>query len=139
MDEDLELNNLLAMVIYKNLNPQDYEKLHDGKGPIKEIFDGKNKLIEDERKRIQEKISNIEKEIIASEIENLRSIDELRSVVLAAAARCISSGYSLCNRAGNFISFKDINTDEAITELLEGYYLAKSYRGYQEGLSLIHI
>ena len=135
LDEDLELNNLLAMVIYKNLNPQDYEKLHDGKGPIKEIFDGKNKLIEDERKRIQEKISNIEKEIIASEIENLRSIDELRSVVLAAAARCISSGYSLCNRAGNFISFKDINTDEAITELLEGYYLAKSYRGYQEGIT----
>lgn len=61
LDEDLDLNNLLAMVIYKNLYPQDCEKLHEGKGPIKEIFDGKNKLIEDERKRIQEEISNIEK------------------------------------------------------------------------------
>ena len=136
LDEDLDLNNLLAMVIYKNLYPQDCEKLHEGKGPIKEIFDGKNKLIEDERKRIQEEISNIEKEIRASELENLRSVEELRAVVLAAAARCIPNGYSLCNSSNNFVTFAEINTDEEIAELLQGHYRSKQpYYNYRANIT----
>jgi hypothetical protein len=120
LDKKLELNNLLAIIIYKNLNPQDFEKIYDGKGTIKEIFDKKTTLIEDEQGRIQKEISNLGNIIRVSENENLRSIEELRALVLAAVARCIPNGYGLCDNNSKYMSFNYINTDERIKSLLQG-------------------
>lgn len=116
LNKTLELNNLLAMIVYKNLNPQDYELLHDGKGQIKEIFDNKGKLIEDERNSIQVKIADLDEKLKASEADNLRSVDELRAIVISAAARCIPNDYSLYPQN---ITFNDLNADERIVELLK--------------------
>jgi hypothetical protein len=68
LDAKLNQNNLLAMIIYKNIFPYDFVDLHNDKGKVFSIFNKKEELIQsrineinEEAKNIREKIRHIEK------------------------------------------------------------------------------
>lgn len=73
---NLNYNKMFAMVVYKNLFPRDFCELQLGRGFVATLFKKKDTFIEDERKRIQNKIDDIiewqnnrKKEIVKSQSE----------------------------------------------------------------------
>jgi len=78
----LNPNNLMAIIIYKNLFPKDFDHLHRRQGFIAELFSATKTMI---KKRVDELTSEINKlttDIKSIEQETLRSIDELYAVYI---------------------------------------------------------
>ncbi|QOG02295.1 hypothetical protein [Flavobacterium sp. MDT1-60] len=82
LGEKLNQNNLFAIIIYKNLCPDDFAELHNGKGNI-------YKLITDKPNYIKDKIVNIDKSLLECrtqikniENEKIADIDELKAIYI---------------------------------------------------------
>ena len=82
LDKKLNKEKLLAMILYKNLYPTDFSLLHQNKGVVYEtfMFAGilKDEIKIDDWKRLEE----IDLEIHAISEETLRSMEELRAVIV---------------------------------------------------------
>lgn len=83
LNDKLDKSKLLAMIIYKNFEPQDFEELHKSKGIVYSIFhfnkkENLNLYIQEN----QEKINNLQKEIEAIEKEPRKNIQELRKLYI---------------------------------------------------------
>ena len=82
LDKKLNKEKLLAMILYKNLYPTDFSLLHQNKGVVYQTFIStgllKNEIKKDDWKRLEE----IDLEIQAISEESLRSIEELRAVIV---------------------------------------------------------
>lgn len=70
----------LAMVIYKNLYPGDFDLLYHGRGYVFALFESKNTLLEERRKQIDSKIDELNQQLVNSEREHLLSLDELNAL-----------------------------------------------------------
>lgn len=91
---NLNLNNLLGIVIYKNLFPRDFSDLQLNQGFVYYFFSNEEKFIENERKKLDEKIVEYDKEIEKIKkvyIESKSELDELKEI-------CEHSYSSLKNR-----------------------------------------
>ncbi len=69
-----------AMILYKNLFPQDYILLQQGRGYVHAILEKKKTLIRTNQHRLSDKISELRSEIIATETEHLQKLDELNAL-----------------------------------------------------------
>ncbi|MGG7468306.1 hypothetical protein [Chryseobacterium arthrosphaerae] len=136
--EELNPENLLAIVIYKNLRPKDFSKLHISLSNIDVVFKNKEKLIKSLIDEIRNKITKIKQEIEVIKKDNLNSIKELNTIFLYHIREEISNS----NVLGLFIgqekqSFKNIvdstlNLDPLysyIKYFLEGYPYEGNLRG----------
>ena len=80
---NLNLNNLLGIVIYKNLFPRDFSDLQLNQGFVYYLFSNEEKFIENERKKLDEKIVEYDKEIEKIKkvyIESKSELDELEKI-----------------------------------------------------------
>ena len=75
--DSLNMTRLLAMMIYKNVYPSDFEKLHHEKGALYEICRKRSGLIAETKRKLSTEIAAVQKEISNSEIEEAKSVDEL--------------------------------------------------------------
>ncbi len=91
--DSLDVTKLLAMIIYKNVYPQDFENLHYGKGFLYKVCEEKAKFVEINRSLINEKIDSLKERIKASQDEKISNINEL------------ISGY-----IGKILSYSPVNT-----------------------------
>ncbi|WP_424686209.1 MAG: hypothetical protein ACNI3H_14820 [Halarcobacter ebronensis] len=82
LDNQLNKTELLAMIIYKNFEPQDFEKLHKHQGLVFNIFNKKDEYIQGTKDKLNEKIDSIKKEITNIENEPQKNIEELRKIYL---------------------------------------------------------
>jgi hypothetical protein len=132
LGKSLNQNNLFAMIIYKNLCPDDFADLHNGKGNI-------YKLIIDKPSYIKEKITTIDSTILQykSQIKNIESeektvIYELRAVYIQKLIEQIPDAVSI-NLNNKNHSFTDLLDDEgfklfkSITSIKYNYYAISRY------------
>jgi hypothetical protein len=107
--DKLDKNKLLAMIIYKNLYPSDFAKLHFNDGVVSSLFNRKAELIQKQIAKKQISIGEIEIEIQNIKNETVENITELKMIYLCKLAEKL-----------NATSFKINNTDPryAIQELL---------------------
>ncbi|MCY9697187.1 YobI family P-loop NTPase [Paenibacillus alginolyticus] len=70
-------NNLLAIIVYKNIYPSDFAKLQFNEGMVYNIFEKKNELVQKRINAITNDIEDVELKIIRVEQESLNSIEEL--------------------------------------------------------------
>lgn len=82
LDGKLNKTELLAMIIYKNFEPQDFEKLHKHEGLVYDIFNKKDEYLQNVKNKLNEKIKLIKDEITQIENEPQESIKELRKIYL---------------------------------------------------------
>lgn len=75
---DLDLNKLLAMVIYKNIYPFDFSQLQYNKGIVYEVLQNKNEVIRARTEKIEAEIEKLEKKVQGTEQETLTSLKELQ-------------------------------------------------------------
>ncbi|MGZ5608262.1 MAG: YobI family P-loop NTPase [Methylobacter sp.] len=75
--ENLDVTKLLAMMIYKNVYPNDFESLHHGKGALFEICQKKSALLLEAKKQLKEQQEEFRTSIKLADTEKARSIREL--------------------------------------------------------------
>lgn len=75
--ENLNITKLLAMIIYKNVYPCDFEALHFNKGALASLCDMKNRLLAARKKILQDEIAELRLQLQYAEQEMTRSLQEL--------------------------------------------------------------
>ncbi|MBP6714354.1 MAG: hypothetical protein KA157_10485 [Aliarcobacter sp.] len=80
--DSLEKEKLFSMIVYKNLFPDDFSNLSNKKGLIYGVLSKKDELINSKIKSIDEQISNIKNKLEEIDSEQIKSIDELRSIYI---------------------------------------------------------
>lgn len=77
-ENSLNPNKLLAVLIYKNTYPRDFERLHRGEGHLAAIFDQRDRLIADAERAHRSEIDELQQGIEAAERQIPRDLQELR-------------------------------------------------------------
>ncbi|SFT66640.1 hypothetical protein SAMN05444141_102635 [Pseudovibrio denitrificans] len=80
----LDANKLLAILIYKNVLPSDFEDLHRGKGKLAEILNRQPTYIANAETRYKVKISELEQQISDAEKQVPANLEELRKIYAMA-------------------------------------------------------
>jgi len=119
LHEGIQMNNLLALLVYKTKYPADYEDLYEGKGKIASVVSNKKRLIDNEEKAIQNEIKNIEEQIKGVEHDYLQSVEELNAIVVAAFFKCIPNG-SQWGINNSTTDYATLFSDESVESILNG-------------------
>lgn len=84
MSQKLALSDeqMLAMLVFKNLYPSDFADIQDEKGVLKEAINDKYRFIVNQKQLIQEKIDNYSSIIMNSQNDTCSSIRELKYAML---------------------------------------------------------
>lgn len=82
--QDLTLSDeqMMAIIIFKNLYPSDFADIQAEKGIIKKAFESKNDFIQKEKERIQDEIDNFSEVISKASTDHLKSVRELKAAML---------------------------------------------------------
>lgn len=73
-------NRQLAMIIYKNLFPQDFEQLQHGQGYVFELFQKRDSLLAVKQARVDQETEQLRLQIEQAESDHLQNIDELNAL-----------------------------------------------------------
>ncbi|WP_035647195.1 hypothetical protein [Flavobacterium sp. ASV13] len=80
--EELSPEKLLALIIYKNLRPKDFSRLHVSKSNIDLMFFNKELLIKNSLVDLKEKVNLIKEEIKNIKNDNIKKISDLNTIYL---------------------------------------------------------
>ena len=80
----------LAMVIYKNTYPGDFDLLHHGRGYVFALFENKSILLEEQRKQIDSEITELRQQVTSFEQEYLKNVDELNALFFPLTEEIVS-------------------------------------------------
>lgn len=130
--------NLLAIIIYKNLYPEEYNKLYTNSGELYEIFNKRKgnlieKKIEDKKNRLKE-LENLQKEI---KKESLDSINELKLLYALYLTRVHINKYIFIEDERILIKVK--NTSEELIKIFNQFEEKKGLAINSESITNINI
>lgn len=129
LDKKLNKEKLLAMILYKNLYPTDFSLLHQNKGVVYETFMSTGLLKDEIKKDDWKRLEEIDLEIQAISEESLRSIEELRAVIVGKILKLLpGSGWEIyCN--GYKTNISSLFSEENIQHILKGkiYFIRNGY------------
>ncbi|WP_417673851.1 ATP-binding protein [Roseibium sp.] len=97
----LNPNKLLAILIYKNVLPSDFEELHREKGKLAEILNRHDEYIAKTEFRYKAQISELEQKISDSEKQVPSNLEELRKIYAMAFIAKIPEGHTHIKFNGN--------------------------------------
>ncbi|MGV8946722.1 MAG: hypothetical protein ACOH1N_09860 [Lutibacter sp.] len=110
---DLDKTKLLAMMIYKNVEPTDFDNLNSQKGYVYKIFNDNNKLIKSTIDTIDIKITEKKNKIEMSKDEMINNVNELRSLYVLKAFELLNA------KQNNAVKSIEINSSQlTISQLL---------------------
>lgn len=129
LDKKLKKEKLLAMILYKNLYPTDFSLLHQNKGVVYETFLSAEKLRDEIQKSEWARLEEIDLEIQAISEESLRSIEELRAVIVGKMLK-LWPGFDweiYCD--GSKTDISSLFSEENILHILKGkiYFINNRY------------
>lgn len=119
LDEKLNKTKLLAMIIYKNFEPQDFELLHKCKGLVYNVFNEKNEYIKLYIKDIENNINKIKDKINEIANEPREDIKELRQLYILKIIENLNDQFD-----GNlYLDSRTINIQDSVVD--ESFELIK--------------
>lgn len=80
--ESLDVTKLLAMMIYKNVYPDDFENLHHGKGIVFDICKKRNELFLEANSQLKERQRELRESLESANTESSRSVRGLISTYI---------------------------------------------------------
>lgn len=118
LDPKLNQDNLLAMIIYKNIFPSDFVDLHNDRGIVYSVFNKKSELIQSSLSEINSRIKDALEEIKL--IENTRTKDtiELRAIYIEKIIETIPNIVSMQINGKN-LTFANCKTNDSFKFLLQ--------------------
>ncbi|MDP9894307.1 hypothetical protein J2W32_003183 [Variovorax boronicumulans] len=117
----LDANKLLAILIYKNVYPRDFEKLHRGSGNLAQILNRQHELIRQGEARYRNEIEELEKSLEVGERQTPSDLRELRQIYAMALIEKLPAGVTNVGRdRQTWISLSQIVNHDAFEELIVG-------------------
>jgi len=116
---DFELNEdkLFAIIIYKNLYPNDFSKLQKGKGLIPKVFQNKTRFINKLKKEIESEINELKQKIERFDNEKLQTTKELRELYVSKLLRKIlASNVNTNNFRAIYVDDQRVQLDKLVNE-----------------------
>lgn len=120
-----DANCQLAIIIYKNLFPKDFEQLQRGAGYVYSLFAKRETLFANQRAKLDEEARQIQERLSQAQQEHLQNIDELNALYLPTSSTI------------NLIDGAAIDTNLSRVELVRGILKAKTigHRNYYNNQS----
>ena len=112
LDDKLDKTKLLAMIIYKNFEPQDFELLHKCKGLVYTVFNAKKEHIQSYITDIEDEIDEIKDKINEITNEPREDIKELRQIYILKIIENLNNQFD-----GNlYLNGKSINIQDSVED-----------------------
>ncbi|WP_341581384.1 ATP-binding protein [Marinobacter metalliresistant] len=125
-DEDLlDANKLLAVLIYKNVYPRDFEQLHRGTGNLAEILNRQDEIIRHAEATKRTEIAELERRLEVAERQipsDLRELRQIYAMALIAKLPANSVSVSLDGRA--WINLQQLVAQDAFEQLIEASHIS---------------
>ena len=130
----LDANKLLAILIYKNVYPRDFEQLHRGVGTLAEILNHHDELIGSGEATYRTEIAELERRIEIAERQTPSDLRELRQIYAMALIEKLPAGatsVSLDQRT--WIALPKLVSQDAFDQLMGTQRLfCRNDRGQQQ-------
>lgn len=127
-------NQLLAMIVYKNIFPNDFTKLSQNEGDLYKTVNNKQDFIKKSITVIDSEIEKIKEKIEIKNQHKLRNKKELRALyVLALIDNLKSTGFVGFNIDGNLLDNNALCEDNYFEEMLKGSIIY-SHKGYYNSI-----
>lgn len=115
----LDATKLLAVLIYKNVYPRDFELLHRGSGHLAGIFGRKDELVATRERSYRSEIAELERDIEVAEQEVAKDLRELRRIFAMALVETLPANTTGIGRtAQEHISLQALSEREDIEQFI---------------------
>lgn len=138
----LDPEKLFSMIMYKNVCPEDFAKLHDDGGDLHTCIGSKAELIETATKELRTKQQRLHERMAAIDAEQLRSVQELRKLyILELQQSWLKHLRQLMNivLGGQAYSWAKLVEDEPFRLLVEAGGQVQSHQGHQVNLDFPNV
>tara|TARA_R110002072_G_scaffold302861_1_gene489212 strand:- start:27 stop:2546 length:2520 start_codon:yes stop_codon:yes gene_type:complete len=130
----LDANKLLAILIYKNVYPRDFELLHRGAGTLAEILSRQDDLIRHGETTYRNELAELEEKLNAAERQTPSDVRELRQIYAMDLLERLPSNVASVSLDGRtWINFQQIVAHDACEQLLDAPMLvSRNIHGNQQ-------
>lgn len=137
-EHDLDANKLLAILIYKNVFPSDFENLHRGKGNLADVLRGHDRYIAASEARYTAEISRLGMVLDQNERQLPADMHELRSIYTMAIIEMIPDHFTHVGLDyRNFIPVHTLAGHDRFEEFINATQLIlNNQRGQQQPLQI---
>ncbi|MCH4814053.1 ATP-binding protein [Vreelandella neptunia] len=116
----LDANKLLAVLIYKNVYPKDFEQLHRGAGTLAEILNLQDELIGYGEATYRTEIAELEKRLEAGEQQTPSDLRELQQIyAMALIEKLPANAVRVTLDRQTWITLPQLVTHDAFEQLIE--------------------
>lgn len=120
----LDANKLLAILIYKNVYPRDFEELHRGAGALAEILNRQDELIRAGEATYRAEITALENQLEIAGRQTPSDLKELRQIyAMALIEKFPSNVHSVSSNQRSWIALPQLVSDDALEQLIGASYL----------------
>ena len=137
MGQELSLSDeqMLAMLVFKNLYPSDFADIQNEKGVLKKVFMDKSDFIVRKKQSIQENIDNYSSVIQRAQNDTCKTIRELKYAMLGSLMGGLYKFVSLSNSSwssSGIDAYTIMSDDYDMAQLIQGnyrhiYYMNQNY------------
>jgi len=137
-ENNLDANKLLAILIYKNVFPSDFELLHREMGNLAEVLRSHDRYVAASEARCKEEIARLEWIIDASDKQLPRDLHELRSIYAMAIVETLPEWATrLSTDRSNVVHVNALaNADQLEAMLATGQFFYTHPNGHWQNASL---
>lgn len=100
-ENGLDATKLLAVLIYKNVYPRDFERLHRGEGHLAGVLARKDELISTLERSDRSEIAELERELAASEQQVASDLHELKRIYAMALLETLPANIAGISHSGH--------------------------------------
>lgn len=140
--QDLSLSDeqMLAMIVFKNLYPSDFADIQDEKGILKKAFEDKYDFIARKKQAIQKRIDNYSDTITSTRNDVMKSIRELKYAMIVTLMGNFHRFDGFGNNWNSSVSASRVMSDDFdMTELIQNGYKHICVYVYNRGNQMISI
>lgn len=116
--ERLEVTKLFAMMVYKNVYPDDFDSLHHKSGALFEVCNKKSEYLESCKNIFKERIKTLKASLASASKENTRNIQELIDLYIGYIVRLTSQPVVGIVCENQHVLFSQFKTFEQFEPLL---------------------
>nr|WP_228744304.1 ATP-binding protein [Marinobacter salsuginis] len=118
-EDFLDGNKLLAILIYKNVFPRDFEQLHRGKGILAEILNRQDELIRQGEATYRSEISDRERKLEEAERQTPSDVKELQRIYAMALIEKLPENVTRVRNDGRWIPLTKLVGHEKFDQILQ--------------------
>lgn len=129
----LDMNKLLAIIVYKNLFPKDFTDLSENKGELFNTINSKNRYIQEAVSKIEKEIKSIKERLRESDAYFTSNIKELRTLYVSKVCDSIMKNDFMGLRDDDkFVNIAYFTNDDTFSKIKNGtieFYSLNTYYG----------